>query len=260
MRNVHAGVVTFCVVAALAGLITGLSGCDTYVDSDYCCLVKWYSPGPCGTEYCETYVYDGSCSPFMSSPGWAPPNCGDGATAVATNGVMDWHNPGNECVEIGTSRVRLSGAARGLAPPAQSGGYTINEYSVTCSPFGIATGADGALWYTDALNLRMGRMDPTTYVVAQYTIPNTTGGSLHPAGITTGPDGALWFTEFYGNNIGRFDPATQLFTQYPTPTSGSSPLYITSGPDGALWFTEAQASQIGRIDPVTHGRTGATSE
>ncbi len=108
--------------------------------------------------------------------------------------------------------------------------------------YGITSGPDGALWFTEIAGNTIGRIT-TTGVITEYTLPNANSA---PKGIASGPDGALWFVEALGNRVGRITTAGSI-SEYPIPTAGSQPGYIASGPDGALWFTEAAGGNIGRI-------------
>lgn len=114
----------------------------------------------------------------------------------------------------------------------------------------IAAGPDGAIWFTESDDNKIGRIT-TDGIVSEYSIPTP---NSYPRGITAGPDGALWFAESFGNKIGRIS-TDGLITEFATPTPASNPVGITTGPDGALWFTEGGSSKIGRIDTA-----GAISE
>ena len=122
----------------------------------------------------------------------------------------------------------------------------VGEYAVDAAGNGffpaIAVGPDGALWFTDYYNDKIGRIT-TAGAVTEYPIPSTPG---FPWGIAAGPDGALWFTELYGDKIGRITTAGAI-TEYPTQGHVSEPMGIALGPDGALWFTEQESPHIGRI-------------
>lgn len=124
---------------------------------------------------------------------------------------------------------------------------SITSYNVYGSfPIDITTGPDGDLWFTD-YNGYIGRINPTTGRIAEYTIPTP---NSEPWGITTGPDGNIWFTEYGGNKIGRINPNVtpiSSMTEFAIPTPNSEPAIITTGPDGNLWFTESNASKIGKI-------------
>ena len=114
----------------------------------------------------------------------------------------------------------------------------------------IATGPDGALWFTDPT----GKIERLT-IQGQFTafsVPHPTytpegfaGEVSEPTGITAGPDGALWFTDVNFDRIGRISVRGQI-TMFPL-SAGSAPGAITVGPDGALWFTENELGTIGRI-------------
>jgi virginiamycin B lyase len=107
--------------------------------------------------------------------------------------------------------------------------------------YGIATGSDGALWYTDPNLKKIGRIT-TAGVVTHYSVP----GNAEPLVITNGPDGALWFTSQQNNNIYRLT-TSGTFTTFPIPASPYGAMGITSGPDGALWYTLNAEDRIGRI-------------
>ena len=99
----------------------------------------------------------------------------------------------------------------------------------------IAKGPDGALWFTETVAGKIGRIT-TSGVITEYAIPTA---NSYPYGITTGSDGALWFTEVSAQKIGRIT-TDGLVTEFPvsgTPTS-SFLRDIATGADGALWFNK----------------------
>jgi virginiamycin B lyase len=123
---------------------------------------------------------------------------------------------------------------------------TFTEFAVptaNSAPVDIVAGPDGALWFSEGLGNKIGRVT-TSGVITEYPLP--TGNSV-PNSIALGPDGALWFTEFNAitgtSGIGRI---TTSGTVIGYPLSGIYPQNIAAGPDGALWFTEHGYS-IGRI-------------
>jgi virginiamycin B lyase len=120
--------------------------------------------------------------------------------------------------------------------------YSLPYTGVTQAPTGITNGSDGALWFTESLGNKIGRIT-TTGVINEYPIPTANSYALS---IAAGPDGALWFTEAYGNKIGRATVSGSI-AEYTIPTAGSYPSSIAAGSDGALWFTEGGSSKIGRI-------------
>lgn len=129
----------------------------------------------------------------------------------------------------------------GSPPPSLPPPSSVTQYPCgTQMTSGIASGPDGALWFTGSSDVD--RMT-TAGVTSLYTTPTANAGVTS---IAKGPDGALWFTEYTANQIGRITTAGQI-AEYSIPTAGSGPESIANGPDGALWFTEYNASAIGRI-------------
>lgn len=116
------------------------------------------------------------------------------------------------------------------------------------TPFGIAGGSDGAVWFTNRGNASIGRIT-TAGVVTNYTDP--TLGNV--TGMVAGPDGALWFTDTNSASIGRITTSGHV-TRF-TDHSIVSPDEITVGPDGALWFTNDNGT-VGRI--TTSGTVTST--
>src|ERR1035437_4266953 len=111
-------------------------------------------------------------------------------------------------------------------------------------PGGITAGPDGALWFTSQSGY-IGRIT-TSGTLTKYPAPNLTplGG---PYGITAGPDGALWFAESYNSaKIGRITTSGSI-TEFSLPASLNAPGQIVNGPDGALWFASPYGASIGRI-------------
>ena len=119
----------------------------------------------------------------------------------------------------------------------------IDEFTAPGNPTGITAGPDGALWFTEETDNKIGRM--TTGGVVTNEIPIPTPTSL-PAEITVGPDSKLWFTEFGADKIGRVDDLTTT-VDFTIPGLSDQPDGIVTAA-GALWFTEFGSNQIGRID------------
>jgi virginiamycin B lyase len=75
-----------------------------------------------------------------------------------------------------------------------------DQGDATGSPSNIALGADGAMWFTEFNQSRIGRIT-TSGAIAESDDGISDGSS--PDGIALGPDGGLWFTEYNGNRIGK---------------------------------------------------------
>jgi len=125
--------------------------------------------------------------------------------------------------------------------------YAVTEYAGARTPYMIAAGPDGALWFADYYANAIGRIT-TAGVVTEFTAGMSVNAG--PYGIAAGPDGNLWFTERgIHSGIGRITPAGVITEFSSGVTAGSQPYQIVAGPDGNLWFTEISSAQIGRITP-----------
>ena len=161
--------------------------------------------------------------------------------------------------------LRFATTAVLLLPGAAMLGQTITEFPIpttASSPLAITAGPDGALWFTESVANKIGRIT-TAGVITEFPIPTA---SSDPRGITAGPDAAIWFTERAANQIGRISTDGTI-TEFSIPTSGALPLSIVSGADGALWFVENGPSAVGRITtagsytetPITGGGPWASA-
>ncbi len=63
------------------------------------------------------------------------------------------------------------------------------------SPFSIALGSDGNVWFTEVNGNKIGKITPDG-AITEFPWHGL------PGGMTAGPDGALWFTEIGDNKIG----------------------------------------------------------
>jgi streptogramin lyase len=128
---------------------------------------------------------------------------------------------------------------------------SISEFPVPtpgATPWSIAAGPDGNLWFTERDGNKVGMINPMTHAITEFTVPTA---SCWPIGITSGPDGNLWFTEDASGKIGEIDPTTHAISEFRISPAGAEPWAITSGPDGNLWFTD-ELNGIGEINPTTH--------
>jgi len=106
-------------------------------------------------------------------------------------------------------------------------------------PLEFTTGLDGALWFTELLGHKIGRIS-TSGVITEVPLPNEASPS-----VTAGPDGALWFTEAVSAcGMGRIT-VDGAIAEFSFPTPDSQPNDITVGPDGNLWFSERGATGLG---------------
>jgi virginiamycin B lyase len=107
---------------------------------------------------------------------------------------------------------------------------------------------DGSIWWSGQLANKLGRLDPKTGAIREYSLKSAFTG---PHGLVEDKAGNVWFT---GNNtalIGKLDPNTGLVTEYPLPDPNArDPHTLNFDQSGILWFTVQQANMVGRLDPA----------
>jgi streptogramin lyase len=117
------------------------------------------------------------------------------------------------------------------------------------SPWQLAMGPDGNVWFTDIGTTRaVGRITPAG------TISEFSGGlSNFPFGITPGPDGNMWSAD--ARAIGRITPAGTISEFSFGLDPFSEPQAITLGADGNLWFTDEGAPKHNTVGLITPSGT-----
>ncbi|MBR1278550.1 hypothetical protein [Bradyrhizobium sp. AUGA SZCCT0283] len=116
---------------------------------------------------------------------------------------------------------------------------------------------DSSIWWTGQLANKLGRLDPKTGAIREYTLKSPLSG---PHGLAEDKSGNIWFTGNSAALIGKLDPSTGLVTEYPLPdASAKDPHTLNFDQSGMLWFTVQQANMIGRLDPATGAITLVTS-
>ena len=137
--------------------------------------------------------------------------------------------------------------ANSLAEINSATGATVVTYQTPTSnsaPWGVALGPDGNMWFTENNTNKIGKMNPSTGMMTEYTLR----ANAQPQGIVAGPDGNLWFTEFGANRIGKITTSGSI-TDYPA--GGNGPYNLAVGPDNNIWYTLQTSNKIGMINLTT---------
>ena len=142
-----------------------------------------------------------------------------------------------------------------LLPAAAQAAPVIHEYPVktaSSDPYGIALGADGNMWFSEATTGsetaggNIGTVD-TGGTVTEFggLSPNAA-----PEDMTSGPGGMVWFTES-DNAIGSMTTGAAV-QELPLSSGCVEPIGLADGPDGNLWFgvTCPGGQAIGRMTPT----------
>jgi virginiamycin B lyase len=147
-------------------------------------------------------------------------------------------------------RITPTGQITEFDIPSTGGTNACPTPAHTSLPWGITTGPDGNLWFTERAGNKIGRITPAGQLT-EFSIPSA--GS-NPTGIVAASDGNLWFTETgvpvapTPGRIATITPAGQI-TEFPEQSFPTQPLDI--GIAGAapteLWFTETATHAVARM-------------
>jgi virginiamycin B lyase len=132
-------------------------------------------------------------------------------------------------------RFAASGQIKELRIPRPWGG-----------PIAVASGSDGARWFTNVANQGIGRLSHGAFSFFSLPHPSV------PYDIVAGPDGALWATA--GNRIARITTAGHV-SDFALPPCANCGTYdaaeaIVAGSDGNLYYTRPSESVIGQVTPT----------
>src|SRR5258708_2300986 len=144
-------------------------------------------------------------------------------------------------------------ASRGAAPPTEVSELkvTIREWDVPTKgahPHDPAVGPDGALWFTEQMANKLGRLDPATGAFKEY--PLVEGKNSGPHGLVADKDGNIWYTANFGGYNGKLDSRPGEGTENKKPhESGDDPHTAGFYAPRILWVTAQGGNAEGRPRP-----------
>jgi virginiamycin B lyase len=128
----------------------------------------------------------------------------------------------------------------------------IKEYNVPtpkARPHDPAVAPDGALWVTEQMANKLGRLDPNSGNFKEYPLKTPDSG---PHGLVADGHGNIWFAAIFQGYVGKLNPKTGEITEYRasngTKIDPHTPVFDQNG---ILWFTNEETNYIGRLDPAT---------
>jgi virginiamycin B lyase len=141
-------------------------------------------------------------------------------------------------------------------PRGESTRVVVTEYELPRQLLALhdaAEDAQGNIWYTSHKTRYVGKLDPRTGIVTEYTIPLTPGGMPGTHHAVVDKNGIVWISEIWAHMLNRLDPRTGQVTQ----TNMNKGAGVNAGgfgnfamdSDGFIWST--RASHITKQDPVT---------
>ena len=145
-------------------------------------------------------------------------------------------------------------AAAGASIHTQPGDMVdvvIDEWTVANDsfPHDPAVAPDGSIWYTGQTSNTLGRLNPETASVTEYSLPTPASG---PHGLVADAAGNIWYTGNAARHVGQLDPTTGEVREYVMPDARArdphTPIFDGKG---VLWFTVQNGNLIGRLDPAS---------
>jgi virginiamycin B lyase len=135
----------------------------------------------------------------------------------------------------------------------------ITEYDLprpTAMPHDVILDKDGTAWYSDFGHQFIGKLDPKTGKVTEYSVP-TLKAELPPGNLDIEFDkaGNLWVALMLQAGIAKFDPKTEQFTMLPLPkdinNNASQQAMVmpnSSDVDGKVWMNSVGIPGVHRVD------------
>ncbi len=114
----------------------------------------------------------------------------------------------------------------------------------------------GNMWFSSHKTQVVGKLDPLTGIVTEYTIPLTPKAMPGTHAVVIDKHDTPWFSENWGHNLNRLDTQTGKITQVhiedavPVNAPGFGNFAMT--PDGFVW--DSRNDHVRKIDPET-GKT-----
>jgi virginiamycin B lyase len=147
-------------------------------------------------------------------------------------------------------------------PKAKGTQVIITEYDLprkTIQPHDVIVDSAGIVWYSNFGEQEIGKFDPKTSKLTEFSIPVTKPGwPLGELGLRSDHQGNLWFGVSFQATVAKFDPKTERFHMFPltgefnkdmTQVNMVSPQ--TSQVDGKVWLQNNGFAMIHRLDPAT---------
>ena len=127
---------------------------------------------------------------------------------------------------------------------------TASQNAIGNSLFGITSGPDGNVYFTDSFDHAIGQITPDGTIKEIPRLP--AAANAYTVGITLGASGELAFTEQFFGAIGEIT-TTGSYSQYSIDPTGKVkdqlPSSITATSNGTLWWTEYGTGAIGELTP-----------
>ena len=141
-------------------------------------------------------------------------------------------------------------------PRGESTRVVVTEYELPQQLLQLhdaAADPQGNIWFTSHKSRYVGKLDPRTGIVTEYTLPLTPGVMPGTHHAKFDKNGIAWISENWAHQLNRLDPKTgdvkQVRIASPTPLNAPSFGNFTLDAQGFVW--DARNGQVTKIDPAT---------
>jgi virginiamycin B lyase len=199
--------------------------------------ILWVADGPNGRWLSYDTKYDKFAS-FQWPKGHG--NAGGNSMAVHPDGTIYATGLGREVRALNPEKVEFkfyeSPSAHGKQEPGA---------------YGLAVAGDGSVWWAEDNIDKMGRIDPATGQIDEYTIPYSEGHAF-PRRMNSDAHGDLWVALWQAGKLMKIDYKTRemkIFTP-PTANAGAYSVVVDKKND-VVWMSEHKVDKIARFNPKT---------
>src|SRR5712692_2408969 len=141
-------------------------------------------------------------------------------------------------------------------PRGESTRVVVTEYELPQQLLALhdaTADGQGNIWFTSHKTRYVGKLDPRTGIVTEYTIPLTPGSMPGTHHAVIDKSGIAWISENWAHQLNRLDPRTgevkQLLIASKTPINAPSFGNFTLDAEGFVW--DARADRVAKLDPTT---------
>lgn len=147
-------------------------------------------------------------------------------------------------------------------PKAKAARVIVTEYDLPrplAMPHDVVVDSGGTVWYSDFGDQFMGKLDPKSGEVKEFSIPVLKKGfPMGTLDLQLDKEENLWISLMYQGGIAKFDKKTQKFQVYPVPKEwqGDHTQQSMVSPnnwhvDGKVWTNNQDTHAIYRLDVAT---------
>ncbi len=150
----------------------------------------------------------------------------------------------------------LAGVNRvGFYDPTKPGNTTTTYPVPTSTPGlqGIAGAPDGTIWFAEASAKKLGRLDPNTSIITEYTGPPDVAA---PYQLAVDSKGVVWYSDHASSDFGSYNPASGEWRKIPVGYClGDCIIALPNAiavANGRVWFSEHLRGVIGGYDSLSN--------